>query len=99
VAAGEPLYALRTIPATNTVVAGPQAALARTTVSVVGRLYVPVDHAEAKVRYRSPAIAGRVEATPRGFRVDLETPAYGVARGQTAVLYENDAVVGSGLVC
>jgi tRNA-specific 2-thiouridylase len=99
VAAGEPLYALRTIPATNTVIAGPQTALARTTVSAVGRLYVPVDHAEAKVRYRSPAIAGRVEATPRGFRVDLETPAYGVARGQTAVLYENGAVVGSGLVC
>jgi tRNA-specific 2-thiouridylase len=99
VAAGEPVYALRTIPATNTVVAGPQRALAQTSVSAIGRLYVPVDRAEAKVRYRTPAIAGRVEATPRGFRVDLEAPAYGVARGQTAVLYENDAVVGSGLVC
>ena len=99
VAAGEPVYALRTIPATNTVVAGPQSALAQPSVSAVGRLYVPVDRAEAKVRYRTPAIAGRVETTPRGFRVDLETPAYGVARGQTAVLYENDAVVGSGLVC
>jgi tRNA-uridine 2-sulfurtransferase len=99
VAANEPVYALRTIPATNTVVVGPQSALAQTSVSAVGRLYVPVDRAEAKVRYRTPAIAGRVEATPRGFRVDLETPAYGVARGQTAVLYENDAVVGSGLVC
>ncbi len=99
IAAGEPVYALRTIPATNTVVAGPQSALAQTSVSAIGRLYVPVDRAEAKVRYRTPAIAGRVEATPRGFRVDLEAPAYGVARGQTAVLYENDAVVGSGLVC
>jgi tRNA-specific 2-thiouridylase len=99
IAASEPLYALRTLPATNTVVAGPQSALAQTSVSAVGRLYVPVARAEAKVRYRSPAIAGRVESTPRGFRVDLEAPAYGVARGQTAVLYENDAVVGCGLVC
>jgi tRNA-specific 2-thiouridylase len=99
VGGGEPLYALRTIPATNTVVAGPQSLLAQTTVSAVGRLHVPVDRAEAKVRYRSPAIGGRVEATARGFRVDLDEPAYGVAPGQTAVLYEDDAVVGSGLVC
>jgi tRNA U34 2-thiouridine synthase MnmA/TrmU len=28
----------------------------------------------------------------------LDEPAYGVAPGQTAVLYEDDAVVGCGLV-
>jgi tRNA-uridine 2-sulfurtransferase len=98
VAGTEPLYALRTSAATNTVVVGPRKALARTSVTAVGRLYVPVERVEAKVRYRSPAVGGRVERTSRGFRVHLDEPAYGVAAGQTAVLYEGDAVVGCGLV-
>jgi tRNA-specific 2-thiouridylase len=51
-----------------------------------------------KLRYRSPAVEATVEATARGFRVQLDEPAYGVARGQAAVLYEDDTVVGSGLV-
>jgi tRNA-specific 2-thiouridylase len=98
VGGGEPLYALRTIAATNTVVVGPREALARRSVTAVGRLFVPVERAEAKVRYRSPAVGGRVERTARGFRVHLDEPAYGVAPGQTAVLYEGDVVVGCGLV-
>jgi tRNA-uridine 2-sulfurtransferase len=95
---GEPLYALRADAATNTVVVGPRAALARTTVRAAGRLYVPVERAQVKVRYRSPAIGAEVEPTARGFVLRLDEPAYGVAPGQTAVLYENDAVVGCGLV-
>jgi tRNA-uridine 2-sulfurtransferase len=95
---GEPLYAVRTDAATNTVVVGPRAALARTTVRAAGRLYVPVERAEVKVRYRSPAIGADVEPTARGFVLRLDEPAYGVAPGQTAVLYEDDAVVGCGLV-
>jgi tRNA-specific 2-thiouridylase len=34
----------------------------------------------------------------RGFRVRLDEPAYGVAAGQAAVLYDGDVVVGAGLV-
>jgi tRNA-specific 2-thiouridylase len=95
---GEPLYALRTDATTNTVVVGPRAALARTTVRAAGRLYVPVERAQVKVRYRSPTIGAEVESTVRGFVLRLDEPAYGVAPGQTAVLYEDDAVVGCGLV-
>jgi tRNA-uridine 2-sulfurtransferase len=51
-----------------------------------------------KLRYRSPAVAASVEETPSGFRLRLDEPAYGVARGQAAVLYDGDVVVGSGLV-
>ena len=53
---------------------------------------------EAKLRYRSPGVPARVEATPRGFRLELDEPAYGVATGQAAVLYDGDAVVGYGLI-
>jgi tRNA-specific 2-thiouridylase len=63
-----------------------------------GRLHVPVDAVSAKLRYRSPAVAARVVPTARGFELLLEEAAYGVARGQAAVLYDGDVVVGSGLV-
>jgi tRNA-specific 2-thiouridylase len=98
VAAAEPLYALRTVPSANVVVAGPRRSLARTRVSARGRLFVPADRVEAKLRYRSPAVGAGVEQTARGFRLSLDEPAYGVAHGQAAVLYEGDAVVGSGLI-
>jgi tRNA-uridine 2-sulfurtransferase len=98
VAAPEPLYALSTEPSTNTVVVGPRASLARRDVSVRGRLYVPVDRADAKLRYRSPAVPAGVEETASGFRLRLEEPAYGVAPGQAAVLYDGDAVVGAGTI-
>jgi tRNA-uridine 2-sulfurtransferase len=98
VAASEPLYALRTEPRTNTVVAGPRASLARRRVHVRGRLYAPVGRASAKLRYRSPAVGASVESTATGFRLHLDEPAFGVARGQAAVVYDGDVVVGSGLV-
>ncbi len=98
VAAAEPLYALDTEARTNTVVVGPRAALARSRVTARGRLHLPVERASAKLRYRSPAVRAAVELVPGGFRLRLDEPAYGVARGQAAVLYDGDVVVGSGLV-
>src|SRR5205807_1286786 len=94
VAAGEPLYALRSDVRTNTVVVGPRAALERRSVTAAGRVYVPVRRAEVKLRYRSPAVGARVQALAGGFRAELERPVYGVAGGQAAVLYEGDVVVG-----
>jgi tRNA-specific 2-thiouridylase len=98
IAASEPLYAIDTDARTNTVIAGPRAALARTQVSARGRLFLPVDRVEAKLRYRSTAVAATVEETSHGFRLALDEPVFGVARGQAAVLYDGDLVVGSGLV-
>ena len=98
VSAAEPLYVLRTDPGANTVVVGPCESLAVETISARGRLYVRVNHAEVKWRYRSPAVPAAVEETEHGFRLELEAPAYGVAAGQTAVLYDDDVVVGAGLL-
>ncbi len=98
VAASEPLYALRSDARTNTVVIGPRASLARTSVDVEGELYVPVEAAEAKLRYRSPAVRASVLETDAGFRLELAEPVFGVAPGQAAVLYDGDAVVGAGVI-
>jgi tRNA-specific 2-thiouridylase len=98
VAAAEPLYALSSDPRTNSVVVGPRASLARTTIDVAGRLYAPVERGAAKLRYRSEAVPARVEATDAGFRLSLDSPSYGVAPGQGAVVYDGDVVVGAGKI-
>jgi tRNA-specific 2-thiouridylase len=98
VAAAKPLYVLDSDPHTNTIVVGPHDSLARRRVEASGRLYVGVDRADAKLRYRSPAVDARVTERDGGFALELAEPAYGVARGQAAVLYEGDAVVGCGTI-
>jgi len=94
VSTGSAAYAIGSDAATNTVVVGPLEALARRTVWASGRLFASVTRGDVKLRYRSPAVPADVEALQNGFRVRLDQPAYGVASGQTAVLYEGDVVVG-----
>src|SRR3954452_13412629 len=98
IAAPQPLHVLRSEPETNAVVVGPHAALARTRVAVRGRLLLATERGEAKLRYRSPAVGAAIVAHERGFELLLDEPAYGVAAGQTAVVYERDAVVGAGVI-
>jgi tRNA-uridine 2-sulfurtransferase len=98
VAGAEPLYALRTEPARNAVVVGPRRSLAITKVRANGRLFVDVGRCRAKLRARSESVPARADPLPSGFDLALEEPVYGAAPGQTAVLYEDDAVVGSGTI-
>ena len=98
VAATQPLYTIRTDARTNTVTVGPRTALATTSVRARGRLYVDADRVETKLRYRSDPVPATVVPDEHGFHVQLDEPAFGVAPGQAAVLYEDDVVVGAGLV-
>jgi tRNA-specific 2-thiouridylase len=98
VSAPEPLYVVGTRPGANAVVVGPRDSLARSRVTARGRLYADVDRVEAKLRYRSAPVPAAVIRRPRGFELELDEPAYGVAIGQAAVLYDGDAVVGCGTV-
>lgn len=93
-----PLFVLRTQARKNLVVTGREQALARRDVSVRGRLYLPLERAEAKLRYRSPALPAEVEETASGFRLHLREPAFAVAPGQAAVLYDGEVVAGFGLI-
>jgi len=98
VATGVPVFAVGTVPESNTVVVGPREALARRRVDATGELFASVTRGDVKLRYRSPAVPAAVEASADGFELELESPVYGVAPGQTAVVYEGDVVVGSGVV-
>jgi tRNA-uridine 2-sulfurtransferase len=98
VSAAKPLYVIDTDAATNTVVVGAHEELARTHVFARGALYADVERADVKLRYRSQPIAASVSRTADGFALELDEPAFGVARGQAAVLYERNAVVGCGVI-
>ena len=96
----EPLYALRADAATNTLVVGPRA-LARDArrVEARGTALRAVERAEAKLRYRSAAVAASRRGRPAdGFALELDEPVDAVAPGQVAVLYDDDAVVGAGVI-
>ena len=53
---------------------------------------------EAKLRFRSPAVAANVVAEGSGFALELDEPVEGVAPGQLAAIYVDDAVVGAGTI-
>lgn len=93
-----PLYVLRTDPRENTVTVGTRDRLATTQIAARGRLYMPVTSGEVKVRYRSAAVPAAIEEVAEGFRLLLDEPAYGVARGQVAVVYDDGVVVGAGVI-
>jgi tRNA-specific 2-thiouridylase len=96
---GPPLYVLRTEPATGRVVAGDRAALAVRRVRVSpGEVFLPVKRAQVRLRYRSAPVPASVVPAADGFELELDEPAYGVAAGQAAVLYDGDTVVGVGRI-
>jgi tRNA-specific 2-thiouridylase len=90
VAAREALYVLATDARANTVTVGPRAQLATRTVRVRGLRMHGRDPDAVRLRYRSPAVACRLD----GDEIHLDEPFHGVAPGQTAVFLRGDAVVG-----
>ncbi len=99
VGGGPALYVLRTETETGRVVAGDRSKLAVRRVRVSpGEVFVPVDHALVRLRYRGAPVPARVVPAGDGFELELEEPAYGVAAGQAAVLYDGDTVVGAGRI-
>jgi tRNA-specific 2-thiouridylase len=98
VASPEPLHVLRSDRDSNTLVVGPRRALGTRRVTTRGRLYDPVTEAEAKLRYRSPAVGAAVTPTPDGFSLELRDTVDAVAPGQVAVLYDDGVVVGAGVI-
>lgn len=97
-ASTEPLHVLRSEPHANTLVVGPRSALGARRVRARGRLYVPVERAEAKLRYRSEPVTASVAPTAHGFSLELDEAFDAVAPGQVAVLYDGDVVVGAGVI-
>ncbi len=91
-----PLYVVRLEPTTNRVVVGPRAALAVEAAHLeVMNVLGPLGGA-LTVKVRS--MAQPVPARMIGDRLAFDTPEYGVAPGQAAVLYDGDRVLGGGWI-
>ena len=99
VSAPEPLYVLRTEPARSAVVVAPLRRLGTRSVplrDVV--MHVERRRVDAKLRYRSPAVAAALEGDGSDRTLALERDLFAIAPGQTAALYDGDAVVGCGTI-
>ena len=105
IAAESPLYVVAIDPERNALVVGPDEALLSTELVAIDASYVtgtpPTDGAclDAKIRYRSPAVAVTYHRIDSGrFRLTFETPQRAVTPGQLAVLYDGDRLLGGGTI-
>jgi len=93
----EPLYVVRLDAAENRVIVGPRRALAVSAARLSEINWLGGDHAgpvAAKVRSMAKPVPARFD----GGTVHFDTPEYGVAPGQAAVLYAGDRVLGGGWI-
>ena len=93
----EPLYVVRLEPEARRVVVGPKAALAVRAARLAGLNWLAEgqrDGLTVKVRSMARPAPARFD----GEAVHFETPEFGVAPGQAAVLYEGDRVLGGGWI-
>jgi tRNA-specific 2-thiouridylase len=93
----EPLYVVRIDADARRVVVGPKSALAVRTARLSGLNWLGEDQREglsAKVRSMARPAPIRFD----GESIHFQTPEYGVAPGQAAVLYDGDRVLGGGWI-
>jgi tRNA-uridine 2-sulfurtransferase len=105
VAAGEPLYVLDIEPETNTVVLGRRmdtedlGCIIGDTNWLNGSPPGEMTEAEVRVRYRGKGIACRIEPLENGdYHLMFLQPLLSVTPGQSAVLYDNETVIGGGII-
>ena len=99
VSAPEPLYVLRTEPERGAVVVAPLRRLGTRRVALRDVvMHRERRHVDAKLRYRSPAVGATLLGEGDNRTLALEHELFAVAPGQTAALYEGDAVVGCGTI-
>jgi tRNA-uridine 2-sulfurtransferase len=97
---GRPRYVLSVEPVRRRVVVGPQEALDRRVLQAdrpvwtSGEVALPLSCA-VQLRAHGAVHDAEVHADGGGWRLELATPARGVAAGQAAVLYDGDRVLGS----
>ncbi len=101
-----PLYVGGKDPVKNTVLLVPEEGLFTTEVCVCDVNLSALDELSdglavtAKIRYNQTAMPARVaDVGENSFRLIFETPVRAPAKGQAAVLYDGDVVIGGGTIC
>jgi tRNA-specific 2-thiouridylase len=105
IAAAEPLYVVCLRPQDNAVIVGPSPSLVRETCTLTALTFTTgtppaqVFSAQGRIRYRAP----RVDVTVRTLdahraEVHFTQPQRSVAPGQSLVLYQDEEVIGGGII-
>ncbi len=104
IAYSEPLYVVATDPERNLVIVGTEKSTHSSVVDASDVVYGAAEDFEedkiykVKIRSMSEMKAAHAEKTPDGFRVSFLSYVKGVAPGQSAVIYDDDTVVASGII-
>ncbi|NJN71076.1 MAG: tRNA 2-thiouridine(34) synthase MnmA, partial [Nitrospira sp.] len=105
IATGQRLYVQRVNPSTNTVLLGPKEALLKNecTVSDLNlldpRLAQCQTEVHVKLRYATPATPATVSPLDAAsLSIRFHHPQRAISPGQSAVLYEGDAILGGGII-
>jgi len=104
IALGRPVYVTRIIPETNTVVLGDEADLRESFMQVSKINWQKYDgigqpmESLVKIRYKDPGSLASISAYENGVEARFYNPVKGIAPGQSAVFYENDDVIGGGVI-
>jgi tRNA-uridine 2-sulfurtransferase len=96
-----PHFVLQTEPKTNSVIVGIHNELETIEFRAVDfSLGEAFENGEyfVKVRYRSKKVKSTIEKYGNIIYVKLSNPLYGVAKGQSLVVYNNDCVIGGGII-
>lgn len=104
IALGKPVFVTAIDPATNTVVLGDEEELLKKEM-IVGKInYIKYDHvpdgkeAIVKIRYKDGGSSGVLFNDQQNIKVSFYENAKGIAPGQSAVFYEDNDVIGGGII-
>lgn len=104
IALGRPVFVIKIIPETNTVVLGDEVELQRS-FAIVKNInlvkYASIDgpfEAVTKVRYKDVGMLSTIEQEGTSMKVEFHHAVKGIAPGQSAVFYEGDDLIGGGFL-
>ncbi|MBB1495319.1 tRNA 2-thiouridine(34) synthase MnmA [Propioniciclava sp. MC1595] len=101
---GQPRYVLAISPVDNTVTVGPHEALAVSEITGIRPTWAVAEprlgswRGLVQVRAHGTPLPCGIKADAEGVRIALDEPAFGIAPGQAAVLYDGDLVVGAATI-
>jgi tRNA-specific 2-thiouridylase len=104
IALGTPAFVTAIDPETNTVVLGNETDLNKTEMTVSGINWLKFDIPEegmdaiTKIRYKDKGTLSRLYPQGNQAKVVFYSEVKGIAPGQSAVFYDNDDVIGGGII-
>lgn len=104
IALGQPMYVSRIDAASNTVTLGTRNDLLSTRLTASDYNFTKIEAPQtpievtARVRYRSNGIAATIVAENGKIVVEFSSPAESVSPGQSVVFYQNDDMIGGGVI-